>query len=399
MKKNSIYAILHITAFMLILASPFIVSLFQGFEGNVLPSENRAVTSFPKETRLFKLLKHSAQIEDFAKDRVPARVSIIKCYDKLFQKEQKALPRPYLFYGKDDKWIFFKSQGRPQIDPVADYQGKNCFNEQQLVQVHSNLTHLKKILDRRNIALAIMIGPNKHAVYDQYLPLKIRLGKIGDDTKAHQLQKIGKQLGIPVIYPIEKLKHFPLLTYYPDATHWNSLGGYLAAQELMSVISPETKIPDLDLKELIAINYTTDAGYRYPNRDPSIQELIPRRCMNNGYFNLYSRDASKKIRVFPENKESRSPRKVLFIHDSFLTSMFPFLRTEFNRVFTLWNNAYLPSEAMLDKLKPDVVVYVYVERSLILLSSTLTKVVPSAFPYDDFHPRFAKIEEVPLYGK
>jgi len=239
--------------------------------------------------------------------------------------------------GKDD-WLFYNpppSDG----DTVADYQGTNLLNDTELTNLAQNVTRQYDALRARGIRLVVMVVPNKHTVYERYMPGGY--GPPAEMTRADQIVTYLKdQAGIPVVYPKEDLKGprdtYQLYSKY--GTHWNNLGAFVGEQCFLG----ELGLPQSSLDQ-----YTV-----YYDGTVSTDSIADWGGMD-GY---YQDDLLAKI----EYQGLYEDMNVLFVGDSFRTAIIPYIESDFAQAAIIHRFDYDTSYITQDE--PDVVVLQAAER-------------------------------------
>lgn len=151
-------------------------------------------------------------------------------------------------------WMFYKADG-----VIDDYRGINHFSNEELEKIKTNLEERKKWLEGQGIEYYIMVAPNKHTIYSEYLPSNIV--KYNQESRLDQLIKyLSKNSEIKIVDVRSALLNnkSQYILYKKNDTHWNSMGAFLAYEEMAkifesdSIITVPVKLNNYSIKEEIS---------------------------------------------------------------------------------------------------------------------------------------------------
>jgi len=257
----------------------------------------------------------------------------------------------------------------------------------QMDEINTWTEKLKKIqqwYERKGIKFVIVIAPNKHTVYKEYLPewINTDVKTITDDIV---MDAASKKINLLDLRPILKEKSDQIL-YMKSDTHWNHLGasiGYIETfQFIDQLYHTNYALPVFELKyrarksgdlakflkirELLPVDY--EIGYEYVFEKPSYV------CHGNiSRFNWILDICKVKENLVlgsnPQyiiNKDPLNKDNLLFLADSFSVANSKLYNKTFN---TIWKAHYqnLHGHELREfvlKHKPDIVIYQVVERKL-----------------------------------
>lgn len=280
----------------------------------------------------------------------------------------------------DDGWYFLKiNYSRPGVKdsgrPYDDYMGVNLFTPQELQTAVDNTVRVRDVLAADNIRFAVLICPNKAAVYgDRFLPANLRRLDAAAPTRARQLAAALRQAGVTVVHPEQSLQaqaaasEYPL--YYRTDTHWNELGGYLAVRELFQTLDLPTvktmpllgEVPVLtasqsllgdmakmscELSKCLEPNYIIDKA-RVFDQLPQIKDY----WFNRAYL----------CRHLPANPHRPDDSRLFLLADSFSNGILPILACTTSQI-TVYSRYECNLQAVREA-KADIVVLETVERYL-----------------------------------
>ncbi len=256
--------------------------------------------------------------------------------------------------GKDG-WYFYDSERS-----IEDYQGTDLFTEDELKNIRERLMTAKNFFDERGIQFIIFPSPNKEHVYSEYMPDEY--GPLASYTRIEQLCDYLRD-EFTILSPLSSLLTAKQLWpqyyyYYKTDTHWNELGAYIAAWDLMNVIGPplpdfsSLKISPLicdgrDLAQALGIEKSvTDNDYLPDGYGPYRAEAVEIDDESN-YIHYYAKGAPAK--------------NMIIFGDSFGMVMAPYLAQNYENIYL---HRFTYTRSMIDLEQPSVVVYELVERSL-----------------------------------
>lgn len=179
--------------FLLILVIPTLFPKL-GLGGVNENKENRVLAQKPN----FILTKESylnyfSQYESYINDNFGFRDKIIEYNNLLKLRYLKVSPVETVLIGKED-WLFYTGD-----NVINQYKGKLQYTTEELEKIRVNLEQRKEWLGQQGIPFYIMIAPNKHTIYSEYLPNYIV--KENDQTKLDQVIKYLKQYSTIYLAP------------------------------------------------------------------------------------------------------------------------------------------------------------------------------------------------------
>jgi hypothetical protein len=254
-------------------------------------------------------------------------------------------------------WLFYA--GYHALD---NYRNIHPLTEQELGAWATLFAARRDFLKARGTKFVVIIPPEKHSIYAEYLPMRIT--KLGRLSRLDQLVAYFRQHSIVPLIDIRgallqaKSEKRPL--YFHTDTHWNAFGAYVGYRQLMAELTPafptlrpvrESEVEvvrTLRLGDLARMLGDTSLGEVCD--DASLSPLI--RLIPDGPTRSIS------IRSGGEGL----PTLVIFC-DSFGTALVPLLSQTFRRVVWVATPNLLDRE-LIDREKPDVVMVVMIERTL-----------------------------------
>jgi hypothetical protein len=269
--------------------------------------------------------------------------------------------------GKDG-WLYYRGE-----KSIEDYQKTLKLKPKDLQNSINGLSLLNKRVIENGGRLIVMIAPDKHTIYPQYMPDQIPvLGQMSRADMYMEFIKDNNNNNVEVVdlRPILIKASLSDQTYYKIDSHWNCLGAYYAYQEIMSRIAttfPETSPRPLtdynilpgsmairDISEMMGFQSQEGAW----KLEPKFQQ---------GHLTVKYKTSSNDKRIrFVKNTRKDLPKAMVF-HDSFYISCFDeFFEQQFSRTTTIHSDAINKREyiQMVETEKPDIVLVEIVERAI-----------------------------------
>lgn len=362
MKKS--VRIFYTVLFAAAIALPVLFFGIFGKHFDTSDSENRKLAALPSFS-LATASQYPDAFEAYFSDHLPFRNQLLTLnglfeYDVLHSSSSDNV-----IVGKKG-WLFYKGSQVNGEDPIADYQGTNLYSEEELQQIAANMTAARDELRSRGMEFVIMICPNKERVYSEYMP--DGYGRLTGYGRMNQvLDYLTQNTDLNVVCPYQAIKdskaaHPDRQLYFKYDTHWNNLGSYLGAKELVSAMGVE-ELPDLD-------TLTEQQGH-VPVYDlarllhlGNVLEDDPAPVLQGITDHYITSESNDSGTVFQYNCPAGDldTRKVFIIGDSFSTMMAPYVAMRFNDLYEGFYYNY--TKELLDQEKPQIVVYETVERYL-----------------------------------
>lgn len=351
--------------FLLIIMTPLILTLLNpNSSANI---ENKTLAQKPpiqliREGKFGEYVKNNAK---YFEDSYQLKSNLIHINSLIDYYGFNISPKDSVTLGKD-QWLFYTAEDGVNIQ---DYYGQKLFSEEKLETISKEITNIKTRLDKKNIQFIIMMAPNKHTIYEEYLPSRIR-NKKGNITRADQYGPILSSLNVNYIdlrkTLLDQKSQYSYPLYYPLDSHWNDRAGLIAYNKLLTKIKPRptTKIPDITIGTQ---NRTGDLGniigLSSLLKDTSISANIPSPPPYSTHIT-----ATKEIdRIITKNPNGDS-RKILMFKDSFSGALLPFMSSQFSEV--IYDASTKIDFNLIDEYEPDIVILQFVERySNILLQN------------------------------
>ena len=352
--------------FILMIILPGIAT-FSANDPDVTLKEKRKLAQFPElNWRLETIESFPKAFDRYIRDNFGFRNKLIKLYNTLQVKWLKQSPVPAVVIGEDG-WLFNALEGA-----ISDYYGRNKPTILSLETWRQTLEVRKKWFEQQDIAYFLIIAPNKHSIYSEFLPKSIRQAA-GMTRWTKFMAHLEEYKTSPVIDSRQALLAAKTLTnvYHKTDTHWNDYGAFIAAQEIAKQIAGDADIFDSMRPASSGKALTQSSG--------DLANILGLEDIFNEYAvtfspdkpcatlvkNPYAIDIPKggKMEVFQCN-QAPIQAKALVIHDSFGRNLKPHLSEYFREtVYINWGGLenYRP---VIGPLQPDIVIDERVERNL-----------------------------------
>lgn len=258
----------------------------------------------------------------------------------------------------------------------AIYEGREHFSEKQLTHLFALWRERIRFLKKKNIRVHWVICPIKHHVYNDMLPENVR--RPNHMSRTEQLAfYLNRSFPNLVLNPVNKLKQGRKehRVYFKLDNHWNARAGWYSTQYLLEELKKE--LPSIDDRYLSYYKWSDST-----KRDGIHKAMLGiRELSEQAPFILPGQETAKTVRNygfkvpkgFPYpwkyemrfiSSNKRSPR-LLVIRDSFSDDLIPFLKEAFSEsvfIFDNWEYALHPE--IIDKVNPDIVLFITLESHL-----------------------------------
>jgi alginate O-acetyltransferase complex protein AlgJ len=344
---------LRIALFLLCLTLPLAGYLLglRSTPESILANEKRLAAETPRWPGLSELPEITTQIEDYWNDYFGFRMELVGANNRF----QAALPGylgsvtddPRVLIGEDG-WYFLWSQE----NILEQYLGQDLWDADERALWMRGLENLRTYLEADDTRFLFVLLPNKHSVYSEHLPAWARrrgavtqydqvLGGLAENGRIEHLGML------ETLLRAKRLEERPI--YYRTDSHWNLAGAYrsylgIAARLEEMGVSLDPVLPD-EVKRWYEPR---------PNKGDLILMMGPQ---------IEAEDEEARFQLL-QREAPADGAKVLVVHDSYTDIMVPFLDRSFGVVTYLPVTELARFEALYLETRPDVVVWILVERLL-----------------------------------
>tara|TARA_R110001583_G_scaffold82491_1_gene218777 strand:- start:15075 stop:16751 length:1677 start_codon:yes stop_codon:yes gene_type:complete len=268
--------------------------------------------------------------------------------------------------GKDN-WVFY---WKPDIQ--SSYKNENPFTTKGIEEFSQMLISTQAWANENNKIFYASIYPNKHSIYENKLPSRIRNLKkdtIDRTDVAYKILQENSILNINYVKDFIDNKDKKQL-YYKHDTHWNAQGAMIAYKAIINGLrSKDTSIkrpleskdfeivvePDFSHGDLLDFMGVDNSGKWFTEKVEKLkykqkQELV----VKQNFFG--------KRTTFIHNKTVDENKTVLLVGDSYSNELLKLLPLQFKKIYFSRNIRL--SQQVIEKINPDIIIYGIVERNL-----------------------------------
>jgi hypothetical protein len=273
----------------------------------------------------------------------------------------------------DDGWLFYADEHN-----VESHRRLDPLTPDELADWNTTLDLWSSQAQSVGAKLVVMFAPDKSTIYAEHMPrwATVAPGPSRFDQIAELIRK-RTDVDFVDVRPRLLARHTePLPLYYKTDTHWNLLGSYLGARELMLTLArhfPRVVVPPEHppAKRVVLRDRGGDLGRllgltSLDDEDVQLELPPPRATIHSSSSDLATRDMHIANSISSACPDAAIPR-ALILRDSFGTAMLPYLAEHFGTALFHWTYSIDP--AALEALHPDVIVIEIVERVLMLAPS------------------------------
>lgn len=344
-------------AFLAALYLPHVLWALMPADVRDTSGENRVLAAYPVLSA-DTLESYPAAWEAWYEDHMPFRRQLTGLYSWLSYAVFHASTHENVVLGRDG-WLFYDNPA--DGDPMGQYTGEVVWSEEEMERIARKLTAFRDTLEAQGKEFVVFVAPNKARVYSEYLPRSLS-GPAWDNPVDSLVEYLSMNTDLRLVTAIDALLYTrvrqpELPLYYATDTHWNALGAYVGARELLGELGydmpgvDEISVVDLgayagDLAGMLGLGdyLRTDRLYAvmdYCQTYPTVLE--------ENFFGLLRYETP-----------GADERKLLVIRDSFCTAMAHVLASQFRWSTMVHKAAFTPE--VIEQENPDVVVYEVAER-------------------------------------
>lgn len=280
-------------------------------------------------------------------------------------------PTDLMVKGKDG-WIFTTADSA--VDVV---RGAARFTELELETWRMALETRRDWLAQLGIRYHLVLGPNKHSIYPEYLPDRVRVRPPSRLDQLYAWLEERSDFVVPDLRPdllaakVRDTPENPL--YYKLGTHWTERGSFAAYQGVcrhlltdFPHIRPLT-LEDMEIEPMPEGADDSWAGRMYLT-DWLHQEGHALVQKSRRPFRLRKSRLPDRTRVVTFTHQDEGLPRLVMYHDSFATEVRRYLANHFSEIVTYWRYAF--DQEMLAQERPDAVLQLVAERSLVFVPPT-----------------------------
>lgn len=235
-------------------------------------------------------------------------------------------------------------------------------------------THFRVLRERTTavgLPFALIIAPNKHAIYDEALPDWVRMAD-PETTRTHQIIRLAQTHLDPgtldathILRGVRRDRPEARL-YHATDTHWTQLGAALVLHAALAQLGFPAPLPET------VVERAPRSGdlARMIGRQAVLAEDAPVLAASGGWscrdetgtrVRIETVDPLLPPRLTCTNRRG-ADKTLVVVHDSFGAAAIPYLASRFRRVEFIWTDAADPGLARA--LGADAMLQILVERKL-----------------------------------
>ncbi|MCW3807384.1 alginate O-acetyltransferase AlgX-related protein [Plebeiibacterium marinum] len=338
-----------IISFVSTLLLPFSVSFLYQNNLSHENTNNDNTTKFT-ETSIIKYLKHQ---KENLESNFALRDIFIKSYLYIKQNILQAEALPYEVKKGKDGWLFL---GNSYKSVFNESLGAINHDSKSIDEICSKIEKMNSICSQNNADFYFAIVSNKHTIYADKLPLTPIKSKSRFAQVKHKINNDSIVKFIDLSEDFNLYKDSTKL-YHKTDSHWTSYGALLGTKKLLQTLSQTYNInADLckfknykidsiliEQMDLCRLTYQSTPEYQYV-----FTPVKPELKVNEPVNNMYKHNTTNNL-------------KILIFHDSYFLSMKSFLPPYFDELHFFWSGFDV---IKIKQIKPDIVIFLSIERSL-----------------------------------
>jgi alginate O-acetyltransferase complex protein AlgJ len=359
MRVDGVDARVTIAVFMLALIAWSMLTLTQEPK-KFSTLEQRILAEWPTyDASAGGLTEYRLGLERYLDDHLALRSSLISLHARAKVGWLGTSPSPKVIVGKQG-WFFLNDEVA-----VAQYRGTARLEATQLETWQRVLEARRDWLQQRGIAFMLVLVPNKHQVYSEFMPDGIP--RFGAEEQHVQLAAhLAEHSTLQVVDLLPSLLEAKeeQRVYHRTDTHWNDVGAYLGYKKILEALA--IALPEyagaIHPSE-VRLNRYTDKGIGltsmialsdvYREEVLQLEQVDPQSQILTDRKKPYKQLEREQQPLAHGVPGAALPRAVVF-RDSFANALIPYLSENFRRVLYVWSRDVDPR--IVEREKPDIVI-------------------------------------------
>jgi hypothetical protein len=335
------------------------------------PVEKRALVKKPEPSLTWDFfVRFPREYEAYFNDHFGFRKMLIRTHSDVTVQWLGGVSSPQVMKGKEG-WFFYTG-GR-----VLEHccRATIPFDDGQLEQWKRILEQRREWLESIGSRFLLVIVPNKHTIYAEYLPNWVtRVGKKSRLDQFVDYMKESTNVEMLDLRNAMMAAKRRVRLYYKTDSHWNDAGAFVAYREIMQRLSkwfPEAEaLPEsgFDFRHVrkrggdLAMMLGQERAIK---EDDIVARPKKARRAKNAYpgelLSMYPWKTGKEPIVM-ECANAQIPRAVM-LRDSMTVPLIPLMSEHFGRITYIWDHVF--DESVIERERPDVLIYAIGERTLV----------------------------------
>jgi hypothetical protein len=333
-------------------------------------NEQRTLAELPEidfsRRGLVSLPRLPSALEAYYDDRMGLRDDLIRAWAWLHIEGLGVSPSTRLLVGRDG-WLFFGHE-----NAVAQYRGTARFDPAALERWVRVLEERHEWLAERGIEYLLVLVPNKHRVYAQYMPGRVT--RVAVSSQLDQLvARLEQTQSVPFLdlRPVLEAAAQDARVYHKTDTHWNDLGAYAAYRAILErlgersaslgeqepvAVRPLTRTrPGLGLARIVGLSLA------YPEESFDLVVEKPLARVPSSRRATWQDRVNRQLPFALGTGDADLPTALMF-RDSFADALVPYLSESFSRIVYVWERDVDPR--IVEAEHPEIVIQEIAERFL-----------------------------------
>jgi hypothetical protein len=314
------------------------------------PAYSKKINNFPKK------------FQEYFHDNFAFRNKLIGLNGDIHYSLLKTSISDSVIIGKQG-WLYYTAEGL-----MDDYHGKIKMNDRDMKNASDFFVRLNKYIEKQSegrTKFIVVVCPNPQTIYPEYLP-EYEKYNIGNPSRLDQYISYFKQHNGPDILDIRpallKIKeNSQEWLYYPNDTHWNTLGAEVAFLELINRINGlgiPVQIPHYTINKVTP--WSGDLTRTIAAKS------VPKSSLHNVVFDDVSVQAHSGWNdlIYKQTSTISNGLSIAIFGDSYSISLRTFIGGTFDQSYFLMSSIIEDVNMVLLTYKPDIIVLEFVERVL-----------------------------------
>ncbi|WP_436398716.1 alginate O-acetyltransferase AlgX-related protein [Roseobacter sp. S98] len=269
-------------------------------------------------------------------------------------------PAPNVVFGRDG-FLFLNT-----VAPIAMAQGQGRLTAEDASAWRDHFETAQTAFEARGIKYAFVMGPNKHSIYPEYLPLWVDPVPPDRTRTADIVQAVDGVSPAPfdsrTVLQQARASDPGRLLYHPTDTHWTEWGAAIVMDRALGALGIPSERPVVVEASLPRSGDMARMIGQQDIRPASAPVLTARYACTDGSgkpFEITTIDPLTPGRLTCGAPQGR-PERIVVFHDSFGIPAIPYLSGRFQKVEFIRTDKADPARA--EELGADIVLQITVER-------------------------------------
>ncbi len=342
MKRNKIFKIIYVAAFIVLMAVPGIWTIFQ---------KKTAIGNEEKQDMAgATYLNFSDKFDSYFSTSFGFRSQLVGLNNSLLDSVFNESGEDSVIIGRDG-WLFYESA-------LHDYIGQDVMTDAQIAKVVKILELSEEYIESRGSKLIFAVAPNKMEIYGNEMPYYYI-----EDTDAGNYEKLMLALKTSNVSYVdlksvlkEKAESTDINIYHKLDSHWNNLGAATAYETIMDAAGME-HTTYADMPYTVRENFKGDLyAMLYPDGRIKDEQMTYQNMKEYEYTSVFRGEDDMLI----DAQSQTSDYRLMMFRDSFGNALHSFFAADFGQSEFSRNLPY----TLEDTEGTDLTVFEIVERNI-----------------------------------